>query len=176
MGADKALLLVDGTALARRVADGLSAGGADPVVAIGGDLAALVALGLTAVPDLHPGEGPLGGILTALAYATERGATTLLVAACDHPDLDGATVGTLLAGLAGAPDDVVVAHARDAQGTIPLLLALRVGPALTAATARFAAGRRSVRALLEAVPAVVVANLDGPPLADADRPTDLRGR
>ncbi|HEU5454982.1 MAG TPA: NTP transferase domain-containing protein, partial [Nocardioides sp.] len=88
MGTDKALLEVDGIPLARRVANALRAAGADPVVAVGGDLEALGALGLHAEPDLHPGEGPLGAILTALAATTEA---VVVGRACDLPAADADT-------------------------------------------------------------------------------------
>ena len=61
MGRDKATLPVDGVPMAARVADALRRAGAEPVLAVGGDQAALEALGLTWVADRHPGEGPSGG-------------------------------------------------------------------------------------------------------------------
>lgn len=92
MGRDKALIPVDGRTLAGRVADALDAAGASPVVAVGGDLAALRAEGLTAVPDAMPGAGPLAGIVTALGPGRDR-ATTL-----DVPEAPGAHEAP------GAPD------------------------------------------------------------------------
>src|SRR5258708_2361905 len=71
VGTDKALLVVAGRALARTAADALLAAGAARVVAVGGDRAGLEALGLEVVVDEHPGEGPLGAILTALAATDE---------------------------------------------------------------------------------------------------------
>ncbi len=72
-GIDKALVEVGGVAMARRVADALRAGGAEPVVAVGGDRSALGRIGLDGVDDRHPGEGPLGGVCTALAAAERAG-------------------------------------------------------------------------------------------------------
>lgn len=81
MGRDKALVEVDGVALARRVADAMAAAGCTHVHAIGGDAAALGALGLEPVPDRWPGEGPLGGLATALGVAATG--DVVVVAPCD---------------------------------------------------------------------------------------------
>ena len=93
MGTDKALLVVDGQPLAVIVADALRTAGADRVVAVGGDLDGLRALGLDAVPDLHAGEGPLGGILTALDATTED---VVVVLACDLPGADPVAITTVV--------------------------------------------------------------------------------
>src|SRR6185436_398763 len=82
MGTDKALIDVDGRALALSVADALRSAGATRVLAVGGDLVALRGLGLEAIPDQHAGEGPLGGILTALEATDED---VVVVLACDLP-------------------------------------------------------------------------------------------
>ena len=66
MGADKAAVEVDGVPMARRVADVLVAAGCSPVLAVGGDVTMLGGLGIEVVEDVFPGEGPLGGIVTAL--------------------------------------------------------------------------------------------------------------
>ena len=83
MGTDKAFVEVDGRPMAGRVAAALRAAGAAEVLAVGGDLDRLPSLGFDrAVPDRHPGEGPLGGLLTALAAA---GHDVVVVLACDVP-------------------------------------------------------------------------------------------
>ena len=67
MGRDKSLLPVHGAPMVMHVVSALRSAGCDPVQAIGGDAPALAALGLDVVGDGHPGEGPLGGVITALA-------------------------------------------------------------------------------------------------------------
>jgi molybdopterin-guanine dinucleotide biosynthesis protein A len=103
MGRDKALVEVEGRAMAARVAAALTAAGCHPVVAVGGDSAHLAAIGLTVVADRWPGEGPLGAIITALLHT---GAPTV-VAACDLPWLDVSTIASLLPpqGKHGEPDE-----------------------------------------------------------------------
>ena len=66
MGRDKALLEIEGIPMARRVAEVMRLAGCIPVFAVG---PARLAAGLDVVSDDHPGEGPLGGILTALRAA-----------------------------------------------------------------------------------------------------------
>ena len=66
MGTDKALITTDGITLVERAVDALTRAGADPVIVVGGNRAAIEALGLRYVDDQWPGEGPLGGIITAL--------------------------------------------------------------------------------------------------------------
>lgn len=93
MGTDKALVTVDGAAMAVRVARAMHAAGATAVSCIGGDGVALALLGLAAVGDEWPGEGPLGGLATALGWSAEQ---LVVVAGCDQPWLDGAAIGVLV--------------------------------------------------------------------------------
>ena len=87
MGRPKALIEVDGEPMAIRVATALRAGGCAPVSLIGGTpLPAHI--GYPQVDDRWPGEGPLGGVITALLDVDGD----VVVAACDLPDLDAATV------------------------------------------------------------------------------------
>lgn len=71
MGADKALIEINGMAMAARATLALQSAGLDEVIVVGGDADRLSDLGLTVVPDLYPGRGPLGGIITALVALDE---------------------------------------------------------------------------------------------------------
>jgi molybdopterin-guanine dinucleotide biosynthesis protein A len=108
MGRDKALLDVDGVPMARRVVDALAGGGCAPVVLVGGEPATLAPIGVPVVADRYPGEGPLGGVLTALEHAVAGApdAQAVLVAACDLPALTADVVRTLRAGSAVAALDI----------------------------------------------------------------------
>ncbi len=98
MGRDKAMVEVDGVPMAGRVAAALRAAGCHPVLAIGGDAPALAAIGLDAVADDHPGEGPLGGILTALRCfePMPASAQAVVIVSCDVPWLTPAVVRALV--------------------------------------------------------------------------------
>ena len=109
MGRDKTLLPVDGRPMAALAAEALRAAGADPVVAIGGDVAALSAIGLDVVPDLHPGEGPLGGLLTAFEALRDHELVAAL--ATDLPAITPEVVATLVAAI--GHDDAVFAATDD---------------------------------------------------------------
>jgi molybdopterin-guanine dinucleotide biosynthesis protein A len=166
MGRDKALLSVDGRALALRVADTLRAAGADPVLAVGGDLAALAALGLAGVPDQEPGAGPLTGILTALAQAT---APVTFVAACDLVAPSAEAVTATLAALEAADVAVPLVDGRRQW----MHSAWRAGAAAPLAAA-FDAGERAVHAAVAAAGLRVVdVSLPAAAVADADTPADL---
>ena len=169
MGTDKALLEVHGRALAVVAADALTAAGADEVLAVGGDLAALARLGLDARADDHPGEGPLGGILTALRHASHD---LVVVLACDMPGIDATVVSALVRALADDPDADVAAA--DGGGQVQALTAAYRREGRPVLAARFAAGERAVRRAIAPLRVVLVDGLTPEALADVDRPEDLR--
>lgn len=133
MGADKATILVDGVAMARRMADALVEAGCSRVVAIGGDSPALDRLGLEPVDDQFPREGPLGGILTALALGSPAA-----VVACDLPNLRPQTVAAI--ALALGAHDAAIARSDRAE---PLCAVWSAGAA-TLLRARFDSGERAM--------------------------------
>jgi len=162
MGTDKALVEVDGVAMAVRVASALAGGGCEPVVCQGGDSRALGALGLTVSADTRPGEGPVAGILDALSAA----GGDVVVCACDLPWFDAATVRDLVAA-ADAHPEAGVTVACDAAG--PHLAGVWRSSTRERLAALFADGIRSYRSALEQLAARhvdvatnVVANINTP--------------
>ena len=165
MGRNKALVEVGGTPMALLVADTLSAAGCEPVVLVGGDPGDLAALELRVVPDGRPGEGPLGGVLTALDSA----AGDVVVVACDLPHLTTGVIETIVAMAAGNPDADVVAARTD---RVEPGCALWRQSAREVVAASVASGERAVhRALarLRAVEVVVPADA----LRNINTPDDL---
>jgi molybdopterin-guanine dinucleotide biosynthesis protein A len=149
MGRDKALLPFRDGALAQTVARAV-ASAAGSVVLVGDPLR-YGRLGLPVIADLHPGEGPLGGILTALAHTQ---AEWNIVTACDMPGLSSEFLVSLLekaertgaealvpAGPSGRPEPLCAVYSR------------RALPALEAA---FAGGVRKIAEALESTRAVFV--------------------
>ncbi len=92
MGTDKAFVVVDGAPMVVRVADALWEAGCHPVECQGGDVDRISALGLSAIPDMTPGAGPVSAIREAL----RRNHGPIVVAACDLADLDAATVRSVI--------------------------------------------------------------------------------
>lgn len=152
MGRPKADIEVDGVTMADRVADAMVDAGALDVARIGDEVA-----------DHHPGEGPLGGVLTALSWSDEQ---VTVVAPCDLVAPSAAAFEALVVGLLAGDALAAVPH-RDQ----PMPVALRAAAGVHLAE-RFAAGERSLRAALATL-ALVTVDLPDSALADADTPDDL---
>jgi molybdopterin-guanine dinucleotide biosynthesis protein A len=169
MGRDKALVEVRGVPLVAVVAGALRAAGADPVVAVGGDEPALRRLGLEVVPDDHPGEGPLGGLLTALRRAPTP---VVAVLACDLPSARAAAVAAVVGALAGRAGAEVAMPVVDGRRAF-VHAAWRRSTA-SRLEAAFAAGERSLAGAVAGLQVLEVEGLDPVWLSDVDVPGDLR--
>lgn len=147
MGRDKALVEVDGVPMARRVAAALAGAGCARVVAVGPEH---LAAGLEVLLDEHPGEGPLGAILTALHAGAPA---AVLVVACDLAWLDSAAVLALVeAAQHAAGVDVVVGR----TDRIEPLCALWLPSAAPALESAFGDGERAVHRAIAALVRVEV--------------------
>lgn len=171
MGRDKALLELDGRPLVEHVARRCAAAGADPIRLIGGDATALGAVGHAVVADLHPGEGPLGGLCTAL-HGLAQDALEFVVAV-DLPDLEPEVIKATADALRASPGADVAVPVQ-ADGRPQPLHAMWRGRAADCVAATFASGARSVRAALDAVVVVAVPGFADGAFADLDTPDDLR--
>ncbi len=161
MGVDKATIEVDGVAMARRVANALVEAHCSPVVAIGGDSVELSRLGLEHVGDQFPGEGPLGGILTALTVGSPAA-----VVACDLPNLRPVTVAGLIAALGG--HDAAIAH----SGRAEPLCAVWSDRATSVLRAQFQSGERAVHRAINGLDIAWV-TVSAAELRNVNTPDDL---
>ena len=91
MGNDKALLPFGGDVLVTHIAYAVK--GAAGSVHLVGPPARYGHLGLPVIPDLYPGFGPVGGVVTAL---TASGAEWNLIVACDMPAVTAEFLDALL--------------------------------------------------------------------------------
>jgi molybdenum cofactor guanylyltransferase len=146
MGRDKARLPFRGVSLAEFVA-GAVAEAAGSAIWIG-DPALYGTLGYPVIPDLYPGEGPLGAIITALHHTT---ADWNLVVACDMPGLSAG----FLQGLLNAAERSAAAALVPAgpTGRPEPLCAVYHRSGLEKIEAVFRGGERKVTAALRGLPA-----------------------
>ncbi len=116
-GVPKALEPVGGVRIGDRAIRAIRAA-SDFVVLVANDAETFSSLNLPTRPDVRPGLGALGGILTAVTWAEEEGCSGALLAACDMPFLSTELL-KLLSAEAGA-DDVVVPESDSRRGVEPL--------------------------------------------------------
>jgi molybdopterin-guanine dinucleotide biosynthesis protein A len=142
MGRDKAFLPYRGGLLVALAAQAVRLAAGSAVLV--GDPKVYGRLGFPAIPDRYPGEGPLGGILTALGHTT---AEWNVVAACDMPNITAEFLTALLQAAERSGADALVPAGPSGRPE-PLCAAyhLRARPGLAAA---FASGQRAVRAALQ---------------------------
>jgi len=177
-GSDKARVLVAGQPLLLRNLRELTFGRNEAFV-VGPPRDTYADLGVRSVPDKTPGEGPMGGLITALKYRRERwGEGPLGLSACDVIHYKMANVPGLLAmQLAGdqrRPDllariGMVDSHANPVFGAYHT-------DALPALEAAFADGERSLRRWLNNLPceaSEVAANQDQPPSFNTEEELQL---
>lgn len=103
MGTDKATFEVDGRPMAARVAEAAEKAGASEVLLIGGTQAKAKKLQGTWKKDAFPGQGPLGGVITALKTASHD---SVVVLSCDMPFITDAVISSLVRGLSDAQASV----------------------------------------------------------------------
>jgi molybdopterin-guanine dinucleotide biosynthesis protein A len=139
MGRDKAFLPCEGEALASRTAR-IACAAAGTVVLIG-DPARHAVFGYPVVADRYPGEGPLGGIVTALR---DTAAEFNLVVACDMPRLTLEFLDELLTAAEAEPVEILVPTTGD--GRLEPLCAVYRQSARAGLERAFDAGLRKVTA------------------------------
>jgi len=136
MGRDKAQLPFRGGTLSTAIADAVREAAGSAVLvgnpALGG------------IADLYPGEGPLGGILTALEHTP---AEWNLIVACDLPQLTAAFLARLLETAESSGCDALLPHS--AGGRPEPLCAVYRRSVREALEQRFREGTRKVTMALE---------------------------
>ncbi len=170
-GRDKSQIVIDGDEIGVRTIVTALLAGANEVIAIGGDPTSLSSQGWKVVADLWPGEGPLGGLITALKAAKNQ---WVVVVGCDQPDLAAEGLVDLLnvaietnntrrldAALSEFDGHPLVTHSVWNVGCVAQLEEC------------FASGERSVNRLLPKLSSLRVQPPDVSSLADIDTPDDL---
>lgn len=165
MGRDKAFIEIDGTTLLERSVAALDGAGLEPVIVVGGNARAIGRLGFTCVQDRYPGEGPLGGVITALDAVTTD---AVMVLSCDLTEASSMAVTTVIGALGDSDVAVPVVEGREQW-----LHSAWQRRALGSLEAAFERGARSMRDGTDGLRVTRV--LDGDPCwyADADTPDEL---
>jgi molybdopterin-guanine dinucleotide biosynthesis protein A len=149
MGKDKALLPFGGITLGQYVAD--TAAAAVGKVTLVGDPERYGFLGYPVLADRYPGEGPLGGILTALALSAEE---WNLVLACDMPAVSREFLIRLLEAAEASDADALTPAGP--SGRPEPLCAVYHRRALTRFEHVFARGERKISLALAALHTVIL--------------------
>lgn len=173
MGTDKATFVIDGVAMADRVVAAAREAGAAEVLLVGGPQARAKKLSGEWKKDLHPGEGPLGGVITALKASSND---SVVVLSCDMPFVTAAVIRSLVSAL---PDAQATVGRTDRLNW--LCAAWSKSECLTTLQGVWKRNERAVHraaVLLDVaevpVPAVAVRNINSPEdLADANEPSTL---
>lgn len=118
------------------------------------------------IPDLHPGVGPIGGVISALACVN----SPVFVAAGDMPNMDAATIHALLAAFASNPAALAVFAGDPAPHPTLAIYRAESLPILREKLARHQ------RALHSALPAdrVVLVPCDPRALSNVNSQSDMR--
>lgn len=164
-GSDKARARWGERTFLEHVAAALGEAGLQPLYGVG-DLAGGLPDGMEAIDDRWPGEGPLGGVISALAAH----GGDMVVAACDLPRLTPGAVRNLVEH--AGPEPVAVPRWRQ---SLQPLCALYRPAALEALAAAFEAGERSLLHALERLAIREVPFDDSDPaFANINTPDDAR--
>ena len=117
-GRDKALVKIDGKSMLLRMCELLRGLCGEVRIVVAPDKH--VELGATTLVDRWPGEGPLGGILTALRATEKSGANRQwnLIVGCDMPFLTHELLNHLIERAVASRGEVIVP--RSASGLEPL--------------------------------------------------------
>lgn len=124
-GAPKALAEIGGRTILERGLGALEAAVEDEAVIVANDPEPYRRAGRTIRPDVRPGAGVLGGILTAVTWAAEHERDAALVLACDMPFVPAPLLRRL--ARAASRDGVTVPESEGPRGLEPLCAAYGVG-------------------------------------------------
>lgn len=146
MGCDKALLRLDGKTLLERAARSL-APHCEQVVISG-----RVVEGFASLPDIHPGDGPMGGLATIADYVDRQvpAVACVLLAPCDMPLVPAEAYRLLLDALERDRNALVAVASSDTRD-FPLTAVYR-REGLRRMAAAYAAGDRRVFGALQQLP------------------------
>jgi molybdopterin-guanine dinucleotide biosynthesis protein A len=130
-GRDKALVRFGATSLLLEVVSLAQTCAADVLVVVSDRKYSNLSTDLKSIDDQWPGEGPLGGIITALQHtaATARSAEWNLILSCDMPFLTAEWLQFLVAHARESDQETQVILPHSAHGPEPLCACYRTSAA-----------------------------------------------
>ena len=163
-GSDKALALHNGRRMAQHAIDALQLAGAAEVVTVGGSNRGFK---VPHWPDLYPGEGPLGALITVCRTASSE---YIVLMACDLPFVRPETISSLVQCAEEHMDVEVVTALTDRLE--PLCAVYRRRESLCAAQDLFGGGARSLQELLVRLKVIGLPITDVQELRNVNKPQD----
>ena len=145
--------------------EALRESGASEIIVVGGERPDWLDDVVSHVPDKYPGDGPLGGVITALGVAREE---NIVVLANDLMNINHPTIQKILTHV-NAPHTVVPVI----EGHRQVLAALWHSSVLSALCEAYGSGIRSLQSALELVAVVEIHGLDGKRFVNANTPSDI---
>jgi molybdopterin-guanine dinucleotide biosynthesis protein A len=164
MGRDKALLPFRGGVLAQSVARAVALAAGSATLA--GNPARYAHLGYRVISDLYPGQGPLGGILTAL-HDTQSDWN--LITACDLPNLSASFLSDILETARNSTADALLP---EGPAGLEPLCAVYHRRSLAGLEAAFTRGVRKIKDALPDISLMALPAADLMPLRNANTPEE----
>jgi molybdopterin-guanine dinucleotide biosynthesis protein A len=168
MGREKAFLPYRGGVLVQFVARAVELAAGN--VLLVGNPRRLGAIGYPVLPDIYPGEGPLGGILTVLQH---NAADWNLIVACDMPEISAGFLSGLLDAAECQDADVLVPAGP--SGRLEPLCAVYHRRSRETLYKAFASGIRKVTAAFTDLRIVVFPIPELTPVQNVNTPEDWAG-
>lgn len=164
-GSDKAMFKVEQATMLERSIHSLRGAGCTPIFVVGGDEESRSLVETRYLPDLWPGDGPLGAIITALEALSSG---WLVILSCDVPAIGVSEVQALLEACSNG---VEVVLAKSERGLEPLV-AVYSHLVKDRLRLKFEDGCRSVLRALDDVSCTEI-RLKSAVLLNVNRPEDL---
>jgi molybdopterin-guanine dinucleotide biosynthesis protein A len=143
--------------------------GIGSIASIGGEPRSTSGSAIEHVADLFPGEGPLGGIITALRWAPTD---LVVVLACDMPFSDSGVINGMVTADGADTSSGVICH-KVGDREQPLTALWRRSVALDLLEAEFQRGERAPRRVLTQLSSRIVETGDPDLVVDIDSSDDV---
>jgi len=169
MGVDKADLTIGKETLLQLTISGLREVHASSIYVVGKESAEFVGGDVIQIKDIWPGEGPLGGIITALQSIKESDIPVMILA-CDFPNLDVAEIRVLIEHAYSNPDSIVVPSVK---GHKQWMHACWPTTAVGHIKESFARGERAPHRAIEGLKTIVLERSEMRAYLDVDTPEEF---